>query len=317
MPYQYARLGQAAPIEVKTVLPGEGEETKVLSLSIGGQIRQFISKPISPENIPAVKKAVEMFYKSGESLKEWRDAALALRDIAYVQWPDFVKTVDFSAMTLEDQKRFEESKDKLFSFAEDVMNQYGIAQKDWDAMLSEVDSIKQEVGMAGLGDPAIFVLIIIAIVAIAAAASTVAVFSYMSESEVSDRVMAPANAIMKIAAAKGELAAKAQQEIVNQQKQLREDLLTITDEKTRELLAKNYQTSVNGLVDSVKTMNELEKVLPAIAENQVRMEEQIAKQKEAGKPLAWLKYLPFVALGVMGIILAPSIKEMLPKPKRE
>jgi len=286
---------------------------EVVTISIGGKLRTFTSRPLGPEDASTARKSLAVFYQTGEELKVWRENLMGLRDIAYTQWPEFVrmKMLPLIPKMTEEQYRLFEQVDNRIKETYDLMSgQYGKAQSDWDSLLPHMTKMKEELGMAGfgyLGNP-VPILIIIAVIAVAASAATVGTMVYLREKEISDRALQPIKAYNEAVTKKVELT----EQTIGRIEQLNRDIINETDKAKQDIMVRTYNDTVDGYLSALGTLKDVEKTIPDIIEKQAKFEKAVS---EGNGPLGWMRHIPLILLGVVGVMVAPSIAQSLPKRK--
>ncbi|MBD3263927.1 MAG: hypothetical protein GF375_02350 [Candidatus Omnitrophica bacterium] len=286
---------------------------EVVTISIGGKLRTFTSRPLGPEDAQTAAKTLAVFYQTGEELKVWRDNLMGLRDIAYTQWPEFVRMKMLPLiprMSEEQYKLFEQVDNRIKETYDLLSGQYGKAQSDWDSLLPHMNKMKEELGIAGfgyLGNP-VPVLIIIAVIAVAASAATVGTTLYLREREITERALQPIKAYNEAVSKKVELT----EQTINKIEELNRDIINEADKAKQDVMVKTYDDTVEGYLSALGNIKDVEKTIPNIVEKQAKFEQAVSQENGA---LGWLKHIPLILLGVVGVMVAPSIAQSLPKRK--
>lgn len=305
-------VGQLLPgSEVHTELPDT--ETVTSTIQIGGEVRTLTGRELTPEEYPDAKKIIDAYFAAGKCLTKWRNSVMAIRDWAYVRWPEFARyELPKYAPTMPQAEldKIYKQGEWITALYEEMADQYGMAQQEYDALMAEVDAIKQELadaGFAGLGNPAIGVLIIIVIAIVAVAVSTVAVTQYLGELEVSTAL----KEMTDTAKLETESLEKSREQFNEHAKTIGNLAEKLPQEKREQFLTNSLQQAYANEEKRMTSIAAAGQRIPQIYAAAEKAAKATAKAVRPQGKFDWIEYLPYVGLALMGIIIAPSLRDMI------
>lgn len=315
---------QMGQTEYKTELPEEGytppvePERKFVTLKIGGKTYTNVSTAISPDDYDAAKKAVQVFIQSGKNLEAWREYMLYLRDYAFIKWPEYYQSKivpNIRKYSPELAETYINMNQRIQDLYNKGAEQYGEAQKNYDELLPYVNKIAQELteqGLMGLGNPAIVLLIVIAIVAVSAAVVTTEYIHLQATKEVTKQTQMLFNTVEQLSKAPTEISTNVKESF----KVLAENLPKTINQSQQEILTNSFNKTLDGHMESLNTAEDVIVQAPKILDSGKGVIEETRKAQQEKSPWAWV---PLALLGVMGIMIAPAIKDFISgyAPKKE
>ena len=191
--------------------PTQGEET--IAVSIGGELKEFSSRPMIATDVPQAVDAISKYRETYQYFVNWRSAIRGLQSFLYVKWVDFVRkdlpemrwmkqlTIEERNLILEKAQKIMPELNRIYEIS---AQSYTVALKDYETLDALVTKLEGELKifgphtelprLAALGDPIAWyvILIILAISAAIIGASAAVIISANKGTNAAEALMAAA-----------------------------------------------------------------------------------------------------------------------------